>query len=96
MSVAHRVYVSSSLQAPVYQQDAPFSRDDAAQGYAQGGSVSCLPRFRREGGVPILLDFTNAVFQSFEDTSSDDANKTPSATVDGNAHSGVSTTLFSL
>jgi hypothetical protein len=60
-----------------------FRGDEAAHGFVQGASFSCLPRLRREGGVPILLDFTNAVFQSFEDTSSDKAKNISSSTVGG-------------
>lgn len=57
----------------------------------QGASVSCLPVLRREGGVPILLDFTDAVdlsayFQPFDDTSTDEANKAPSSNVDVEVH----------
>lgn len=50
-------------------------------------TMSGLPLLQRDGGVPILLDFSNAFFRSFDDTTSDEANNTPSSTVDGEAHS---------
>ena len=53
-----------------------------AHGFGQSASSGFVSELRRGGGDPMLVDFTNVVFQSFEDTSSDDANKTPSTTVD--------------
>jgi hypothetical protein len=78
------------------------SQDGEAHGLVEGASVSNLPELRRYGGVPILLEFGEAIdlspyFQSFHDASSDEANKTPSSTVDGKAHgSGDDATVSDL
>jgi hypothetical protein len=66
-----------------------FSRDADTHCFVGGASVSGLPLLQRGGGVPILLEVPldrDAFFRPFHDTSSDDANKTPSSTVDGEAH----------
>jgi hypothetical protein len=62
-------------------------------------TVSGLPLLRRGGGVPILLEIPldrDASFRPFRDTSSDDAKKTPSTTVDGKAHGSGDDTVREL
>ena len=123
---AHNVYVSRSLQAPSLLMRCPFSQGGERNSFVQNSSVSNLSRFRRDGGTPILTDFTGtahgfrqsassgedaagrdllgfhkagwelllledefdseAHFRPLYDESSDDANKTPSTTVNGAAH----------
>jgi hypothetical protein len=67
------------------------SRHKESHGFVEITSVSNLPVLRRNGGVRILLDFSDAVdvsayFRPFDEMPSDEANKNPSSTMDGEAH----------
>ena len=48
----------------------PYSRNRGAHDIVHGASVSCLPRHRHEGGVPILLECSSRVHDDCLDQAS--------------------------